>query len=409
MTIELPEEWEKTTVGTTLAKMTGGGTPSRKDPSYWGGDIPWATVKDLKGIILNQTEETITQVGLQSSASNIIPKNTIIIATRMAVGKAVRFTQDVAINQDLRALFPRSDVSVDFLHHWLIANASMFSSMATGTTVKGIRQEVLRALEILLPPLSEQKRIAEVLSSVDDAIRATQAMIEQTRTVKKGLLQMLLTQGLGHTKFKPSPLGPIPETWELAPASELCKTISVGIVIKPAQYYTDTGIRAFRSANVREGFIEDHKWVYLTEEGHARNAKSTLKTGDVLVVRSGYTGTSCVVTEEFDGCNCIDIIFARPKPDLIDSSFLSDFINSPLGRMQVLKAEGGLAQKHFNVTELKKMLVPIPDLNEQKALARHLSDCFETQKKNEQKLTQLHTLKSGLMSDLLTGRVRVKS
>ena len=145
------------------------------------------------------------------------------------------------------------------------------------------------------------------------------------------------------------------------------------------------------------------------KEGHEKNKKSQLKVGDVLVVRSGYTGTSCVVPPEYNGTNCIDIIFARPKQNLVISEFLSAYINSPEGRKQVLKSEGGLAQKHFNVTELKKMLVPIPPQAEQIGIIRHLEDAQTAIRLNEAKLNQLQAIKTGLMSDLLTGCKRLEA
>ena len=274
---------------------------------------------------------------------------------------------------------------------------------------KSISFKSLGDVSIQLPPLPEQKKIASILGSVDDAIAKTETVIDQTRRVQQGLLQELLTRGIGHKKFKQTELGEIPEAWTIRTAQEICKTISVGIVVKPAQYYMETGVRAFRSANVREGFVNDQDWVYLSEEGHRVNKKSILKTGDVLVVRTGYPGTSCVVTEDFDGCNCIDIIFARPITETLNSYYMSLFINSPLGRNQVLRAEGGLAQKHFNVGELKKMILPVPPIKEQYEIQKRVSQYQNILDKNQQGLHHLLSLKKGLMSDLLTGRVRVNA
>ena len=98
----VPEDINPTSLGEVLQTIEGGGTPSRNNPLFWGDEIPWATVKDLKGVRLTQTEESITRIGLNSSSSRIVAKGTVIIATRMAVGKAVTFDRDVSINQDLK-------------------------------------------------------------------------------------------------------------------------------------------------------------------------------------------------------------------------------------------------------------------------------------------------------------------
>jgi len=269
-----------------------------------------------------------------------------------------------------------------------------------GTTIKHASKSI-PLIRIPAPPISEQKKIAAILSSVDDAIQATQAVIDQTRRVKQGLLQQFLTRGIGHTRFKQTEIGEVPEEWCIKTAKEVCSKISVGIVVKPTQYYESNGIKCFRSANVREGYIEDHNWVYISEEANNLNAKSKLHSGDVLIVRTGYP-------QEYDGTNCIDIIFARPKVGMILSQYLSCFINSSLGKKQVLYGQGGLAQKHFNVNALNQMKIVLPSIYEQKKITTILTNMDDVLNIELDKMVQIQKIKRGLMQDLLTGRVRVK-
>jgi type I restriction enzyme S subunit len=278
------------------------------------------------------------------------------------------------------------------------------SSISANTN---INQKSLEKLTIAVPPRHEQEKVAAILSSVDEAIASTQAVIDQTRKVKQGLLQQLLTRGIGHTRFKESAIGEIPEEWEIKPAEQLCTRIAVGIVIKPTQYYVKSGIPCFRSANVQEGYVQDRDWVYISEESNNLLAKSQLQAGDVLVVRTGYPGTSCVVPKKFDGTNCIDIIFARPNKNLISPEYLSWFINSSLGKKQVLQGQGGLAQQHFNVGSLNCMQISVPPLEEQKRIVDIFYSIQSTISQAEVELENLSNLKRGLMQDLLTGRVRV--
>ncbi len=306
-------------------------------------------------------------------------------------------------------LRPKPPVDGDFLYQHVLGERFVehLRPRMKGSNYPAVTAGDVGAYPFLLPPLHEQRRIAEILSSVDEAISATRAVIEQTKKVKQGVLERLLTKGIGHTRFKQTEIGDIPEGWPLANADDVCAQISVGIVIKPSQYYVESGVRCFRSANVREGFVEDADWVYISEEGNRVNRKSVLRTGDVLVVRTGYPGTSCVVPSKYDGANCIDIIFARPKIELVDPYFLSTFINSASGKTQVLKAEGGLAQKHFNVGAMKQMKLPLPPLNEQHEIVAHIQEFANTEAALEQTLQQQIGFKSALMSDLLTGRKRV--
>ncbi len=162
--------WEKVALGDVVT-FRGGGTPRKDVPEYWGTDIPWATVKDFKSLTISSTVDSISRKGLESSASNLIPAGHVIIPTRMALGKAAINTIDVAINQDLRALIPRVEIDPVYLLHSLLGLAKTIERNGSGATVKGITQDKLGALQIPLPPLAEQKRIARILDQAD-ALRA---------------------------------------------------------------------------------------------------------------------------------------------------------------------------------------------------------------------------------------------
>jgi type I restriction enzyme, S subunit len=161
-----------------------------------------------------------------------------------------------------------------------------------------------------------------------------------------------------------------PAQWRRVHVADVCEMVSVGIVIQPSQYYVEAskGVRAFRSANVGENRIVDRDWVYLSPEGHQVNSKSSLRAGDVLVVRSGAPGTACVVTEQYAGSNCIDIVFARPRQDQVLPEYLAEFTNSPVGKRHVLGMQGGLALQHFNVGAYKQLELLLPDVAEQKRI-----------------------------------------
>ncbi|MEG6062609.1 restriction endonuclease subunit S [Enterobacter asburiae] len=201
----------------------------------------------------------------------------------------------------------------------------------------------------------------------------------------------------------------VPKGWSSVQAQDVCKSISVGVVIKPTQYYVPEGygVKAFRSANVREGFINDSDWVYFSHEGHAINKKSHLKTGDVLIVRTGYPGTACVVTPEFEGSNAIDIVIARPDMDKIIPEYLCAYTNSHIGKSQVLDLQGGMAQKHLNVGAYQVLKINLPPLREQKKIAQILLTWDNAISVTEKLLTNSQQQKKALMQQLLTGKKRL--
>lgn len=139
--------------------------------------------------------------------------------------------------------------------------------------------------------------------------------------------------------------------------------VTVGVVIKPTQYYCEKGIPAFRSLNIGEMKVNDSDWVYFTEEGNEKNRKSILKENDVLVVRSGAPGKSCVITKKYEGYNVVDAIIAHPNLEKVNPVFLCMFTNMPHGMNQIKAKTGGAAQQHFNVGGYNSLKIILPPLS----------------------------------------------
>ena len=186
-------EWETKRLGDMVDAMVGGGTPSRSNPTFWGDEIPWVTVKDFATFNPLQSQEYITKVGLKNSASHLIPAGTLITSTRMALGKAVVYEVDVAINQDLKALFLKPTADRLFVYYWFEANTKVIDDLGSGSTVKGISIAQLKGIPFPGIPLPEQVAIASVLSEMDAELAGLEQRREKTRALKQGMMQELLT------------------------------------------------------------------------------------------------------------------------------------------------------------------------------------------------------------------------
>jgi type I restriction enzyme, S subunit len=186
-------KWEETDFGSIAKRIVGGGTPSRDVESYWNGKIPWMTVKDFANHNPKGTIEYISDDGLKMSASHLIPAHILITSTRMALGKAVLFEVDVAINQDLKAIFPTKDVDTLFLFYWFQFNEIRISEMGSGSTVMGISLGDLRKIPFSKPRISEQTAIATILSDMHRGIAALEDKLTKAREIKQGMMQELLT------------------------------------------------------------------------------------------------------------------------------------------------------------------------------------------------------------------------
>ncbi len=189
----IPEDWQAVTLGYVTQKIVGGGTPSRANPNYWGNDIPWVTVKDFATFISTSAQEFITRNGLANSSSNLIPRGTLITSTRMALGKAVIYDVDVAINQDLKAVFTNEYTTALFLFYWFENNTRKFEELGSGSTVKGLSLNDLKGLDFLLMSIDEQIAITTILSDMDAELTVLEQKLAKIRDIKQGMMQQLLT------------------------------------------------------------------------------------------------------------------------------------------------------------------------------------------------------------------------
>ncbi len=164
-------KWPLVSLG-SVANLVGGGTPSKSNPDFWDGDTPWASVRDMKDRWLSSTQFSVTNDGVRASATHVIPKGNVVVATRVGLGKVVQVEQPTAINQDLRAIIPKATAKLDpnFIFYWYQTVSKQVISAGTGATVQGVKIPTIANLQIPLPPLDEQKRIVAKLDEVNTGV-----------------------------------------------------------------------------------------------------------------------------------------------------------------------------------------------------------------------------------------------
>lgn len=374
------ELWRTYELGELADKIEGGGTPSRENPEYWNGGIPWASVKDLRGMKLSTTEEYISELGLQNSSSKLIPANTMIIASRMAVGKAAFFNRSVAINQDLKAFYPKANTDGLFLLQWYLSQSEKIESLATGSTVKGIRLEDLKLLPIKLPPLPEQQKIATILTSVDTVIEKTRAQIDKLKHLKTGMMQQLLTEGIGHTEFKDSPVGRIPKAWRVVQFKDVF-TLNYGK--SPKDIIAENG------ANTVWG-----------TGGETAKTNNFLYEGESIVLgRKGTIDQPRYVTGKFW---VIDTAYYSSNHGENNVRFLHYALQ--IKNLRALNEASGVPS--LSRDTLYAEWLALPDPVEQQAIAETLYAIEVKIAVTNKKLSSFEKNKKALMQDLLSGKVR---
>ena len=197
-----------------------------------------------------------------------------------------------------------------------------------------------------------------------------------------------------------------PKSWKKVSGQDYCTKITVGVVIKPASYYQETGVPALRTLNVRPNKIILDELVYFSEEANQNELKnSQLKKNDVLIVRTGQPGTAAVVPESLEGANCIDLIIATPNLELIIPKYLCYFYNSDGGKQIVMSSERGQIQKHFNVGSAKVSEIPLPPLNLQVKFAERIQQIEQQKKQAEQSLQKSEELFNSLLQRAFKGEL----
>jgi type I restriction enzyme S subunit len=408
-----------------VAKQVGGGTPSRQISSYWNGPIPWASVKDFSDDdnVLVSTKETITEKGLLASASNLVIAETPLVCTRMAVGRSAMASMPIAINQDVKALLPAVGTDPSYLLRLLQHVRPRAEAIAVGSTVKGIRIEDYLSIETPIAPAAEQPEIARILGILDTAIRQTEAIVEKLKQVKQGLLHDLLAHGIdakGELRpsqsqaphlYKISALGWIPKTWETVTLGKLATDSVLG------PFGSDLVANDYRTSGTPVVFVRDvkanqFKWKSQVFVGTAKAqalSSHNVRPGDVVATKMGFPPCVAAVYPESmpHGIVTADIVRLRFNLDEVRPLWISVSINETAVVKQVEQITAGITRPKVTLRDVRKLVIRHPPLHEQDAILTRMASLEKRIAIEEASALKLATQRSGLMDDLLTGRVRV--
>ena len=285
-------KWEKVKLGEVLDNIVGGGTPSKLNLNYWSGNIYWCSVKDmsLDTHYLSSTKDTITEEGLKNSTSNLIKQGTVITATRMGLGRAFINKVDMAINQDLKALIPNKKIDNLFLLWTIIYKREEILSMGRGATVNGITLDMLTDIQITLPPLDIQRKIADTMSMYDDLIENNQKQIKLLEEAAQRLYKEWFVDfrfpGYENAKF----IDGIPEGWRKYKIDDIFKikygkTLSTSKINKIGKYpvYGANGVIGYYNEKNCNDYV-----VLITSRGNGSGDVSRTHDKESFVTNNSF-------------------------------------------------------------------------------------------------------------------------
>ena len=345
------------------------------------GDLPLIRIRD---VVRGYTE---TYTSEKCDIAYLVHEGDILVGMDGVFNVAKWKGEPAYLNQRVCRIIPNETIDADFLFYFIPTALKKIENETAFVTVKHLKAKQLNAVVVPDVPIEEQKKIAAQLNAITRLISIRQRQAEKLDELVKARFVEMFGDPCEMLH------------WECKKIEEVAD-VTVGVVVKPANFYTDDrlhGVKAFRSLNIGEMKVKDNDWVYFSEEGNAQNAKSQLHEGDVLVVRSGAPGTSCVVTKAYEGCNAIDVIIVHVDGIKLNPYYLCAFNNFPHGMRQMLKGVGGAAQKHLNIGKYNQMIVAIPPMKLQNEFVLFMDSVDCEKDRIQRSAALLETLKRSLM------------
>jgi type I restriction enzyme, S subunit len=407
----MPDPWARIPLGEIAREVR-----DRLDPAN-EPSLPYVGLADVE-----PRQRRIPAFGVlddvSSSKTRFRPGDILFGKLRPYLHKVAQADREGGASTDILVVRPRNGLEPDFLYWRLTSDAVVEHAErhSAGTKMPRTSWARLAEFEVPLPPLSEQRKIAAILSTVDDAIAATRKVVEQTKRVKQGLLQTLMTRGIGHSRFKKTEIGEIPETWGLAsvedvpPVGRQCiLTGPFGAQLKPSDFKT-AGVPVLKIGNVQWGHLDVSELDFVGEDKAEELERYRVRAGDLLFARQGATtGRNALATAACDGWLInyhiirVAVDHSRCLPEYLNYSF-----NSRVVQQQVDRAKGRGTREGVNTATLRDLKFPLGPINEQQEIVRRIASVDDVLRENSEAVDTLMATKQGLVQDLLTGRVRVQ-
>lgn len=402
----IPKGWQIKTVDEVALVLKGQGLSKDKlDPLGNNKCILYGQLFTLYNEIIREVKsKTNFNEGIKSKYGDILmPGSTTTKAIDLAVASAL-FENNVLLGGDIN-IIRRKDYLYDptFLAYYLTHyKKKEIGNFGQGITIIHLYGRDIKKIKLILPPHLEQKKIAEILSTVDMEIRKTDEIILQTEKLKKGLMQDIFVKGISHKNFKETEIGIIPEEWEILKLSEIAKVERGKFSHRPrnAPEFYGGDIPFIQTGDVvnSNGKISSYTQT-LNEKG--LSVSRLFKKGTIVITIAANIGDTGIL--QFDSCFPDSLIGITPS-EKIDPIFLEYYLRTKKDYLNSISTQS--AQKNINLEKLNPLLIKLPPKNEQRKIANILSSTDEKISINTKYKKKLIKLKKGLMQDLLSGKVR---
>jgi type I restriction enzyme S subunit len=431
----IPTNWEVTSLGKSFDELY-------RYPTYYGIEYVESGIPEVRGELI-KADGTIEENSenfryISRETADRFPRvhlepGDFVMSVRGTMGKVAivpeRLRGAVITANLIRMKFAKSVVVPEWARHFLCSEffQDALDLATSATTIRTIQVPELCAIAFRRPPINEQCHIAEILDTIDEAIQETEVLISKLKAMKQGLLHDLLTRGLDKNgklrdpkahpeQFKDSPLGRIPNEWEVVNIESIGANKPHAIVDGPfgsnlkSIHYRKKGVPVIQSGFVTNGEFIASEYVYVDKALFQVQRRSTVVPGDIVMAKIGAQCGTCAILPEGHSVGILarNSLKISTNPDRCRTLFLLRVLHRyyQIGLMDKVITE--TAQPAISLKNLRAMLIPLPSLMEQDSIVSNLNFHDARIHTEEQYRDKLKLQKKGLMHDLLTGKVRVQ-
>ena len=423
----VPEHWPLRRLK-HMARFSGGGTPTRGNPEFWNGDIPWVSPKDMKSEFITGAEECITAAGLSGSSSSMVPAKRVLMVVRSGILKhtipvAINDVP-VALNQDMKAIWLDSDyLSERFFMRWVqgLNDDLLKVWLKQGATVESIEQDYLADTLMPVPPVSEREQIAQLLdretARIDALIEKKTRFIELLREKRQALITHAVTRGLDPSaKMKDSGvewLGEVPEHWgvkQLKHVVDPNSSITYGIVQAGPEY--EGGVPYIRTSDMSGDELPVSGFPLTSPEIDESYARSRVRPGDIVMSIRASVGKCLPVPDGLSVANLTQGTAKISPGSLITRDYLLAYLNSGAAQVYFDLMAKGATFREITLDALRRTPMLVPPAHEQadidQFIARHVARLDGLVQLSERSIVMLKERRSALITAAVTGQIDLR-
>lgn len=406
----LPANWVFTTVG-AIYDVIGGGTPSTEIEAYWSGNIPWITSADILGLHNISTSRYVTLKGVHESTTNIVPPGSLLVVTRVGLGKIAISKKSICFSQDIQGLVHSTGlIRSEYALFYLSYELQRLKFQARGTTIPGLTKKQLKDTKIPLSPYNEQLRILskieELFSELEKGLENIKAAREQIKVYRQSVLKHAFEGKLTAEWRKQRSRG----QWKQTSFDFLLSYLTSGSR-GWAKYYSDDGDIFIRAQNLKHDRLDLDDIAYVQLPEKSEGMRTRVQVGDLLITITGANVTKTAYVHKDLGNAYVSqhVALCRLKA-IADTEFLYWYlIGESAGRKQLKELAYGAGKPGLNLDNIRSVKIQLPELDEQKFIVQKINELLSIEASLtsaiESEIQRAESLRQSILKKAFSGRL----